>query len=129
MTYHKNNILFFCVLLVVRDEELLKQGLELNDRLQSVLTKHDAIASGSPLPVETPSRELRREDPNPDPSTPITHDIKAQVEEDEDDEFAQIARRYVVACKRLQTVYTCCNCLLLSELLIIFYVFAEKTNL
>ncbi|KAG0518507.1 hypothetical protein BDA96_09G181700 [Sorghum bicolor] len=75
------------------DEELLKQGLELNDRLQSVLTKHDAIASGSPLPVETPSRELRREDPNPEPSTPITHDSKAQVEEDEDDEFAQIARR------------------------------------
>ncbi|CAD6271826.1 unnamed protein product [Miscanthus lutarioriparius] len=59
----------------------------------SVLTKHDAIASGSPLPVETPSRELHREDPNPEPSTPITHDNKAQVEEDEDDEFAQIARR------------------------------------
>ena len=96
--------------LVVRDEELLKQGLELNDRLQSVLTKHDAIASGSPLPVE--SRELHREDPNPEPSTPITHDNKAQVEEDEDDEFAQIARRYLVACKMLQAVYTYCNCLL-----------------
>ncbi|AQK86671.1 Putative VHS/GAT domain containing family protein [Zea mays] len=75
------------------DEDLLKQGLELNDRLQSVLTRHDAIASGSPLPVETPIREPQREDPNPEPSTPITHDNKAQVEEDEDDEFAQIARR------------------------------------
>jgi len=105
-------IIYENFVLVVRDEELLKQGLELNDRLQSVLTKHDAIASGSPLPVETPSRELRREDPNPEPSTPITHDSKAQVEEDEDDEFAQIARRYLVACKRLQTVYTYCYCLL-----------------
>ncbi|RCV17266.1 hypothetical protein SETIT_3G206600v2 [Setaria italica] len=77
------------------DEELLKQGLEINDALQSVLAKHDAIASGSPLPVETPSREeLHREDPNPQPSTPpIPHDNKAQVEEDEDDEFARIARR------------------------------------
>ncbi|KAF8703759.1 hypothetical protein HU200_031849 [Digitaria exilis] len=77
------------------DEELLKQGLEINDGLQSVLAKHDAIASGSPLPVETPSRaELHREDPNPQPSTPpIPHDNKVQVEEDEDDEFAQIARR------------------------------------
>jgi len=74
------------------DEELLKQGLEINDGLQSVLAKHDAIASGSPLPVETPSREeLRTEDQNQQPSTPaIPHDNKVQVEEDE---FAQIARR------------------------------------
>ncbi|WVZ98930.1 hypothetical protein U9M48_044300 [Paspalum notatum var. saurae] len=78
------------------DEELLKQGLEINDRLQIVLAKHDAIASGSPLPVETAIGELRIEDPNPGPSTPpIGHDSKAKVEEDEDDddEFAQIARR------------------------------------
>ncbi|CAL4908684.1 unnamed protein product [Urochloa decumbens] len=77
------------------DEELLKQGLEINDGLQSVLAKHDAIASGSPLPIETPRREeLHKEDPNPQPSTaPIPHDNKAQVEDDEDDEFAQIARR------------------------------------
>jgi len=77
------------------DEELLKQGLEINDGLQSVLAKHDAIASGSPLPVETPSREeLRTEDQNQQPSTPaIPHDNKVQVEEDEEDEFAQIARR------------------------------------
>ncbi|TVU19826.1 hypothetical protein EJB05_36001 [Eragrostis curvula] len=75
------------------DEDLLKQGLEINDRLQSILAKHDAIASGSPLPIETTSREeLHREDPVPQPSTlPIAKD-KA-LDEDEDDEFAQIARR------------------------------------
>ena len=86
-----------------RDEELLKQGLEINDGLQSVLAKHDAIASGSPLPVETPSREeLRTEDQNQQPSTPaIPHDNKVLVEEDEEDEFAQIARRYLVACRGL----------------------------
>ncbi|KAF7143264.1 hypothetical protein RHSIM_Rhsim05G0228000 [Rhododendron simsii] len=34
------------------DEELLRQGLELNDRLQSLLAKHDAIASSSSLPTQ-----------------------------------------------------------------------------
>lgn len=33
-------------------EELLGQVLELNDRLQSMLAKHDAVASGSPLPTQ-----------------------------------------------------------------------------
>jgi hypothetical protein len=52
-----------CFLLKIRDEELLKQGLDINDRLQGILVKHDAIASGSPLPVEMPRREeLYRED-------------------------------------------------------------------
>ena len=32
------------------DEDLLQQNLILDDDLQSVLAKHDAIASGSPLP-------------------------------------------------------------------------------
>ncbi|KAF2306510.1 hypothetical protein GH714_018878 [Hevea brasiliensis] len=34
------------------DEELLGQGLELNDSLQTLLAKHDAIASGSPMPTQ-----------------------------------------------------------------------------
>ncbi|KAI4964889.1 hypothetical protein ZWY2020_057927 [Hordeum vulgare] len=77
------------------NEELLKQGLEINDRLQSVLAKHDAIASGSPLPVETPRRdEIPREDPPPQPSAPpVVAENETPVEEDEEDEFAQLARR------------------------------------
>ncbi|KQK05777.1 TOM1-like protein 6 [Brachypodium distachyon] len=76
------------------NEELLKQGLEINDRLQSVLAKHDAIASGAPLPVETPSRhEIPREETVLQPSAPPIAHNEAPVEEDEEDEFAQIAKR------------------------------------
>ncbi|XP_059063822.1 TOM1-like protein 6 isoform X2 [Cryptomeria japonica] len=64
------------------DEELLRQGLVLNDDLQNVLAKHDAIASGSPLPQE-----------------PITFSsnapsASAPYEEDEaEDDFTKLARR------------------------------------
>ncbi|RWW51038.1 hypothetical protein BHE74_00042660 [Ensete ventricosum] len=68
------------------DEELLAQGLELNDNLQSLLAKHDAIASGSPLPAEV-------SDSVPSPGTPVIRQPAAasqyDVEEDEDDDFAQ----------------------------------------
>ncbi|CAL9088242.1 unnamed protein product [Musa acuminata var. zebrina] len=75
----------------IRDEELLAQGLELNDNLQGLLTKHDAIASGSPLPAEV-------SDSVPSPGTPVTPQPAATSRydaevEDDDDDFAQLARR------------------------------------
>lgn len=40
-----------------RDESLLCQGLALNDDLQRLLAKHEAIASGTPVPKEKPKTE------------------------------------------------------------------------
>lgn len=90
-----------------RDEELLGQGLELNDSLQCLLAKHDAIASGSPLPslVADSSPQPTASSPKPNvvvSSSPkpnaIQHDLaitRAPVDEEdeEEDEFAQLARR------------------------------------
>ncbi|KAJ8500404.1 hypothetical protein OPV22_010956 [Ensete ventricosum] len=95
----------------VRDEELLGRGLELNDNLQSLLAKHDAIASGSPLPAEV-SESITKHDAitssSPPPvgvsesitssRTPVVPQPAAiswygDEEEDEDDDFAQLAHR------------------------------------
>lgn len=95
------------------DEELLGRGLELNDGLQSLLAKHDAILSGSPLPnlvtnfsPQQPDigssslkpAELKETLPrsNADPSTPVAAvtKVQAEEEEDEEDDFAQLARRH-----------------------------------
>ncbi|XBI35675.1 hypothetical protein VPH35_121335 [Triticum aestivum] len=86
----------------VSDEDLLSQSLDLNDRLQILLSKHDAIASGSPLPGEETDvlSELPRGITTPPavtvvPETAIvpTFVLDDEEEEEEDDEFSQLARR------------------------------------
>lgn len=98
-----------------RDEELLARGLELNDSLQSLLAKNDAIASGLPLPTtnlslqpaemaassskhtETKDSSTSESSPRPkaSPSAPVASSSRVQFDEDEEeeDEFAQLARR------------------------------------
>jgi hypothetical protein len=77
-----------------RNEQLLKQGLEINDLLQSVLSKYDAVVSGAPLAVEAPQRETieaPREAPAVKPSAPPENN---GIADEEEDEFAQLAQRY-----------------------------------
>jgi hypothetical protein len=76
-----------------RNEQLLKQGLEINDLLQSVLSKYDAVVSGAPLAVEAPLRETieaPREAPAVKPSAPPENN---GIADEEEDEFAQLAQR------------------------------------
>jgi len=76
------------------NEQLLKQGLEINDRLQNVLSKYDAIAAGTHLAVEAPPRETvesPREEPLAKPSPP--HIVEKDIPNEEEDEFAQLAQR------------------------------------
>ena len=52
---------FFLSSYSLRDESLLCQGLALNDDLQRLLAKHEAIASGTPIPKDKPKPESVRD--------------------------------------------------------------------
>lgn len=96
------------------DEELLGRGLELNDILQNLLAKHDAIASGLPIPAEVAnlspkpaeacassslkSTDIGDSSPTPNGNHPasVASVTRALIdeEEEEEDDFALLARRH-----------------------------------
>ncbi|KAK3139062.1 hypothetical protein QOZ80_5AG0377240 [Eleusine coracana subsp. coracana] len=92
----------------VRDEELLGQALDMNDKLQILLEKHDAIISGSPLSCDVidvgsnlPAGTAPGIGTNVAPRAAVAPTIiqtnvlsvEEDEDEDEDDEFSLLARR------------------------------------
>lgn len=97
-----------------RDEELLGRGLELNDSIQGVLARHDAIASGTVFPIQGASSSSVPTEAQPSvdqsnvnsstlgeasstlkasSSAVVLSETQIQSDEEEEDEFAQLARR------------------------------------
>ncbi|KAK2361276.1 ENTH/VHS/GAT family protein [Trifolium repens] len=96
------------------DEELLGRGLELNDSIQSLLARHDAIASGASFPSQGASsstissegqssvNQIEVKSPSPaesstpkaSPPTAVYSEPRGESDEEEEDEFAQLARRH-----------------------------------
>ncbi|KAH9607586.1 hypothetical protein KSS87_022746 [Heliosperma pusillum] len=97
-----------------KDGDILAQCLEINDSLQSVLAKHDAIASGTRLPdhgrssstqqsevVQLDTKPNQTGDKHPTPNdnslgspTCASKDQVEQEEEEEQDRFALLSRRH-----------------------------------
>lgn len=71
---------------VCSDEELLGQGIELNDYLQTVLAKHDAIASGSPIPLQVTSSATASPSDNSNNSNNPSPQVKPPIPTEEDEE-------------------------------------------
>ncbi|TYG99209.1 hypothetical protein ES288_A10G178000v1 [Gossypium darwinii] len=95
------------------DEELLARGLELNDVVQSLLAKHDAICSSSPLtmqvttslsskPSEASTVEKSNEAKSSSPASKISPPASVAIvtrnlideDEEEEEDFAQLTRRF-----------------------------------
>ncbi|KAL9315229.1 hypothetical protein ACSQ67_016230 [Phaseolus vulgaris] len=125
------------------DEELLGRGLELNDSIQGLLARHDAIASGTVFPIEgaspsTVSTEARStvDQSNLNSSSPgesstprasssaiVLSETRSQSDEEEEDEFALLARRSlrsanifnILCLVVIETCFSFQSCLLITS--------------
>ncbi|XP_010553136.1 PREDICTED: target of Myb protein 1-like isoform X2 [Tarenaya hassleriana] len=109
------------MLMTTVDGEVLARGLELNDSMQGVLARHDAIASSISLPpslaaTSEPKFTItaeRTSETSPDAkagtasaaaidpesvSSSSSSESEPDEEEEEDDDFAQLAKRHVQMC-------------------------------
>ncbi|PKA64849.1 hypothetical protein AXF42_Ash011451 [Apostasia shenzhenica] len=73
---------------LTESEKLLEETLALNDSLQVILAKYDAIASGLPLPPEKSQPQPRPSAPPPSAPALISQFEEKEEEEEEDDGFS-----------------------------------------
>jgi hypothetical protein len=96
------------VVYACRDEQLLIQGLTLNDEIQRVLKRHDEIAMGAAppvggIPATSITRQTNAKQSIPPPSAigaasaPFSSPfVNASHEDDEpEDDFSFLSRRYI----------------------------------
>ncbi|KAL8232515.1 hypothetical protein R6Q57_002293 [Mikania cordata] len=76
------------------DEEILRQGIQFNDNLQYIIEKHDAIASGSPIPVKPPSLSTHRPRVNQGSSSVASASISNEIQEEPIDSALIASRHY-----------------------------------
>ena len=67
--------------MVCRDEQLLCQGLALNDEMQRALAKYDAIVAGATVPAVVKS------------GSPKRFPVYAPEDDDAEDDFSQLAHK------------------------------------
>ncbi|CAH2074655.1 unnamed protein product [Thlaspi arvense] len=96
-----NTSLLLLLLLLVRDEDVMARGLELNDSLQVVLARHDAIASGVSLPMlQQPPKAKETGDAAALVSEPFSSSSSSESDTDEgeqvENDFMHLAKRHAL---------------------------------
>ncbi|KFK24673.1 hypothetical protein AALP_AA8G010100 [Arabis alpina] len=89
------------MLTTTADEDVMARGLELNDSLQVVLARHDAIASGVALPMlQAPETRETSSDLKPEvPATALEFDSSSSSSESETEEGEEVKNDFMQLAK------------------------------